>query len=152
MSNPNKTKPVLSADAIVQAIKGDDGGTVLSPATIEIDVPVVDEPIQIAKDEFVSISGLASAGREKLLDALRAHAEKTKAVEYVPPSPTDRQKTQTELEQEAGRKAVARAASQAAARPQPKPDPSDGYSTPAFRPGDHVPGMNSGDLGARNIK
>lgn len=145
MSNPNKAKSTLALDAAPAA-------EVVEVETLTINEPVVDEPIQIAKDEFVSIAGLASAGREKLLDALRAHAEKTKVEEYVPPAPTERQQTQTQLEQEAGRRAVERHAAQAANRPQPKPDPGDGYSTPAFRPNDHVPGMMSGDLGARNIK
>lgn len=137
MPNPNKDKPTLAVGA---------------DENIKIDVPVIDEPIKLGEDEFISIAGLASAGRDRLLDALRAHAEKTKAVEHVPPTPTERQKTQTEMEQEAGRRAVQRHTAQAAHRPQPKPDPAEGYTTPAFRPGDHVPGMNSGQLGARNIK
>lgn len=60
-----------------------------------------------------------------------------------PPAMTERQKSQIELEMEAGRRAVARHAAQAAHRPQPKPDPTEGKTTPVFRPEDYVPNLNS---------
>ncbi len=122
-------------------------------AAAAVDAPVVeDKPIDI-EPEFVSIAGLASQGRDKLLDAMRAHQEKTKAAqEYVPPPQTARQLSQTEREMAAGRKASARHAEQAAYRPQPKPEASDGYTVPSYRPGDHVPNFDSKDPGARTLK
>ncbi len=105
MSNPNKSKVTLNMakqfEDLVREVDPD-------AAPVEIADEVIDEPIKLGEDEFISIAGLASAGREKLLDALRAHAERTKIVDYVPPQPTERQMTQTQLEQEAGRRAIAR--------------------------------------------
>ena len=89
--------------------------------------------------EFVSLAGLASQGREALLDALRAHAEKPKPV-YTPPAMTERQLSNREEELEAGRRAVARATAQADQRPAPTEDRTkEGYTTPVFRPTDQVP-------------
>ncbi len=149
MSNPNKSKSTITMakqfEDLVREVDPD-------AASVEISDEVIDEPIKVAEDEFISIAGLASAGREKLLDALRAHAEKNKVVEYVPPQPTERQMTQTQLEMEAGRRAIQRHSAMDANRPQPKRDASEGFTTPVFRPASHVPNLNSGDLGARNVK
>lgn len=109
------------------------------------------EPIEI-KEEFVSIAGLASQGRDALVEKLREHMVKSAPKEYVPPERTERQMSQTEREMEAGRKAVARAAAQQAARPQPQREASDGYTVPAFRPADHVPNFDSKDPAARTLK
>ncbi len=101
----------------------------------------------VEPEEFVSIAGLAAQGREKLLDALRAHAEKPKPV-YVPPPMTERQLSAREQELEAGRNAVARAKAQADARPQPAADPvKEGFSTKVYRPGQSVPDPVTGKLG-----
>ena len=101
----------------------------------------------VEPEEFVSIAGLAAQGREKLLDALRAHADKPKPV-YVPPPMTERQLSAREQELEAGRRAVKKAEEQLALRPQPVADPkTDGFSTPAHRPNNMVPDPVTGKLG-----
>jgi hypothetical protein len=113
--------------------------------------PAEDKPIEI-EPEFVSIAGLASKGREALLDQLRQHMEKGKQEEYVPPQPTARQLTQTQLEMEAGRRASERAAAQAAMYKKMEKDKSEGYTTPVFRPADHVPGFDAADPRAQTLK
>lgn len=92
------------------------------------------EPLQLA--------AVASEGRDRLLAELRKHATKPKA-EYVPPPPTARQMSQTEMEMEAGRRATARHAERNPTPPNPNLTPSP--STPVHRPGTHVPGLNSRD-------
>jgi hypothetical protein len=89
--------------------------------------------------EPVSIIGLAAQGREVLLEQLRQHAERSKPKEYVPPPRTERQMTQLQEELEAGRRTQQRAEAQQASRPVPKKDVSEGFTTPAYRPGDLVP-------------
>jgi hypothetical protein len=72
-------------------------------------------------------------------DALIAEIRQRNAevVAPTPPAPpTKRQRTQIELEQEAGRKAIERHEAQAANRPVPQKDPHEGSMTPVFRPGD----------------
>lgn len=110
------------------------------------------EPIKLEQDEFVSIAGLASQGREALVAKLRDHMEKSAPKEYVPPALTERQMTRTQMEMEAGRRASERHAAQAAHRPQPKPEASDGYTAPVFRPAGHVPNFDSKDPGAQTLK
>jgi len=101
----------------------------------------------VEPEEFVSIAGLAAQGREKLLDTLRAHADKPKPV-YVPPPMTERQLSAREQELEAGRRAVKKAEEQLALRPQPVADPkTEGFSTPAHRPNNMVPDPVTGKLG-----
>lgn len=92
------------------------------------------EPLQLA--------AVASEGRDRLLAELRKHAAKPKS-EYVPPAPTARQLSQTEMEMEAGRRATARHAERSVTPPNPNITPSP--STPVHRPGDFVPGINSKD-------
>ncbi len=123
------------------------------PLVVEaVEVPVVeDKPVEI-EPEFVSIAGLASQGRDALVDKLREHMAKSAPKEYVPPAPTARQMSQTEREMAAGRAAQAKHAARDAVRPQAKPDASEGYTVPAFRPGDHVPGFDSKDPGAQTLK
>jgi len=101
----------------------------------------------VEPEEFVSIAGLAAQGREKLLDALRAHADKPKPV-YVPPPMTERQLSAREQELEAGRRAVKKAEEQLALRPQPVANPkTEGFTTPAHRPNNMVPDPVTGKLG-----
>ncbi len=132
----NKNKPTLSLGAARAA----DEDTLFKPLVVE---PVVEEkPIEI-EPEFVSIAGLASQGRDALVDQLRKHMVNSAPKEYEPPKPTERQWSQTEREMEAGRRASERAAAQAAMHSQPKPEASDGYTVPAYRPNDHVPNFDS---------
>ncbi len=116
-----------------------------------VEEPPVVEMVALEEKEFVSIAALASQGRDALLAAHRAHMA-NKPAEYVAPEPTERQKTRTELEMEAGRKASERHRLSALAALQPKPDPSDNYTVPVFRPADHVPNFDSKDPGARTLK
>jgi len=120
-------------------------------AAVEAAPPAEDKPIDI-QPEFVSIAGLASKGRDALLDQLRDHMEKSKIEEYVPPPPTARQMSQTQLEMEAGRRATERHAAQAAQYKQMERDKSEGYTTPVFRPGEHVPGFDAPDPRAQTLK
>jgi len=119
------------------------------------DPAVSDKPEPIKLDEdFVSVAAIASEGRERLLDKLRAHrdAAEAKAKAYTPPPPSARQLSRTELEMEAGRRAVARAEAAKVNQLPRKIEPSDGYTTPAFRPADYVPGFDKGQVGAKTIK
>ncbi len=109
--------------------------------------PAVDaEP---AKEEIVSIRQVSSMGREALHDAIRAHrnrAEDQGKVTVVPPL-SDR--TLREMKQ--GRDVSERHAAKMEAMKQ-VPASKDGYTVPVYRPADHVPGFDSKDLGARNLK
>lgn len=83
-----------------------------------------------------------------LLDALREHAKKSEAVEYVPPPRTARQMSALEEELEAGRRAQAKAEAQQASRPVNPAEPvKEGFTTPVYRPGDAVPDPVTGKLG-----
>lgn len=87
----------------------------------------------------VNIVEVAARGYDALQEAFAKHnAIKPKA--YVPPPRTPRQMEALQEELEAGRRAGERAAAQQAARPQPKEDPKkEGFTTPAYRPGNLVP-------------
>lgn len=96
--------------------------------------------------EPISIMGLAAQGREKLLDGLRAHAQRALPPPYVPPPMTERQLTSLQEEMQAGARAVARAqASKIRAGHPLLPQANEPLTTPVYRPNDHVPGMNSKD-------
>jgi hypothetical protein len=103
---------------------------------------------QGASQEPVSVIGLAAQGREALLEGLRQHAARSKPKEYVPPPRTERQMSALEEELEAGRRAQQKAEAQQASRPVPPADPKEGFTTPAYRPGDRVPDPVTGKLGA----
>lgn len=143
------TKPPLSLKKTAEPAP-----TLAAPEleTPELETPELEDKQIEIEPEFVSIAGLASQGRDALVEKLREHMVKSAPKEYVPPAPTERQMTQTQREMEAGRKAVARAADQQAFRPQPKREASDGYTVPAFRPADHVPNFDSKDPAARILK
>lgn len=70
---------------------------------------------------------------------------------YVPPAQHPRQVEQTRLEMEAGAKRVAENEVEQGNRPVPVRDPSEGTSTPVYRPVDFVPGMNQGNVSARQV-
>ena len=97
------------------------------------------EEAEAAKQEPVSIIGLAAQGREALLEGLRQHAEHSKPPEYIPPPRTARQMAQLEAELSAGRRVQQKAAEQLAHRPAPERDRNEGLSTPVHRPGSLVP-------------
>lgn len=88
--------------------------------------------------ERTTVIGAAAQGREFLLQKLRAHNDKPKAV-YVPPPMTERQQSRLEEEMEAGRRAVAKQQAQIDSRPIPPRDPREGSSAPVHRPGNLVP-------------
>lgn len=88
--------------------------------------------------------------RDDLIRLLAEH--RNKPVEtYTPPGPTARQKSQTELEMEAGRKRSEWYAAQAANRPPQEPPKNEGSMTPVYRPGDHVPSMDKGHVDAKAV-
>jgi hypothetical protein len=97
------------------------------------------EEAAAAKQEPVTVIGLAAQGRDALVEGLRQHAERSKPVEYIPPPRTARQMAQLEAELTAGRKTQQRAAEQLAHRPPPERDRNEGLSTPVHRPGSLVP-------------
>lgn len=120
--------------------------TPTAPAPVATRLPEPDAPINFIEP---------AATRETLMEQILKQRNEPPPV-YTPPARTGRQMSQLEEEMEAGRKALARhAAGQHArrevAQPIP-PSPADGKMTPVYRPGDAVPGMNSGQLGARNVR
>lgn len=91
--------------------------------------------------------------REFMQKVVEARTAREKAEQPVPPPPmTDRQKATIAEEQEAGRRALARHAESQKLRPPPVREKSDGSSNPVFRPGDYVPSMDKGQVGARDVK
>lgn len=91
--------------------------------------------------------------REFMQKVVEARTAREKAEQPVPPPPmTDRQKAAIAEEQEAGRRALARHAESQKLRPPPVREKSDGSSNPVFRPGDYVPSMDKGQVGARDVK
>lgn len=78
----------------------------------------------------------------------KVHAARAaKPVEQAPPAPSPRQAERTNAELEAGRRRVAYAAEQASNRPRVVRDKTEGSTTPVYRPGDHVPNLDSKDPG-----
>ncbi len=75
---------------------------------------------------------------QQFMEQVKA-ARDVKPVEYVPPQPSARQQSQTEMEIAAGRARTKYFEEQAANRPRVERDKSEGSVTPVFRPGDHVP-------------
>ncbi len=110
---------------------------------------------QPEEEGIVTIHEVASKGRDALLDAMREHTMKTEAALAEKPvqAPSERQRTRTEMEMERGRTVSERHAANAAAQRMPTPEPSDGYTVPAFRPGDYVPNFDQGTkLGDKTLK
>lgn len=87
----------------------------------------------------VPIADIAARGYDALHEAFRRHNEQNKPKEYVPPPRTERQMTALQEELEAGRRTQARAQAQQDARPPTPPNPNEGFTTPAYRPGNLVP-------------
>lgn len=108
---------------------------------------VKDVALDLPDNVTQSIAGLASQGRDRLLDTLRDHRlrQQHEAEAYKPPPMTERQMSQTQLEMEAGRAAQQRHQEMQDAAPARPRDKSEGYSTPVHRPNNFVPGINSRD-------
>lgn len=82
----------------------------------------------------------AAKDRNTLLAAMRQHQKLAQAKPaYVPPPRTERQLSQLELEQEAGRRAQAKQQAQWDNRPVPPRDTREGSSQPVHRPNNIVP-------------
>lgn len=108
-----------------------------------------------AEEKLVEIKNLDDEDQRRVTEFMKqvveARMAREKAEQPVPPPPmTERQKTQIEEEQEAGRRAVAKHAEQQKLRPPP-PARDPGSSNPVFRPGDYVPDMSKGNVGARDV-
>lgn len=102
------------------------------PTVVQDETPDVKEPVLTEGEQQ----------RQDFVQQMLAMRD-VKVPEYVPPPPTERQRTQIELEMEAGRRRVAQNVAHDAARPRPVKDPTEGHTTPVFRPKDHVPSMES---------
>jgi len=77
------------------------------------------------------------APRDDLERQLLALRDPPAPVEVVPPKPTARQRQNTELEMQAGRKRVEHFKALDKNREQPKPDPREGSTIPVMRSGDY---------------
>jgi hypothetical protein len=99
------------------------------------------------QEEPLKLINVASKGRDALSEAFAAHNAKAKArPAYKPPPMTERQLAVRAEEMEAGRKVQQKAEASIAAGRVRKPDPvKEGFTTPVYRPGEFVPGMNSKD-------
>lgn len=127
---PHKTEPAVQA-------KTEPAAEVTATVTTPKNEVFLDEEGQKLNDFIASIQ--ADRQREE------------KAEEPRPQAPTERMRQQIALEMEAGRKRSEYFAEQQKNRVPPPPDKGEGTNTPVFRPPDHVPSMNSRDLGARAL-
>lgn len=75
-----------------------------------------------------------------------------KPVEYVPPPVPQGIKDKTNLELEEGRRRNAMALAERQKALPPKKDPSEGTTDPVYRPGDHVPNMDQGQVATKSYK
>lgn len=124
-------------------------------ASASIEAAATEPPAAPPADEMINIveSEDERKVREFMEQVVAARTAREKAEQPVPPPPmTDRQRSQIEDEQAAGRRAVERNIEARKLQAAPVREPGEGTSKPVFRPADYVPGMDKGNVGARELK